>query len=63
MKQRQAGYSTVEYVVVCAALAFALFVPISDSASGSVPKTTVEVVLDLLQKGYRDFSHAISLPT
>ncbi len=63
MKQRQSGYSTVEYVVVCAALAFALFVPIADATSGNVPKTTVEVVLDLLQKGYRDFSHAISLPT
>jgi hypothetical protein len=62
MKPRQSGYSTVEYVVVCAALAFALFVPIADSASGGAAKTTVEVVLDLLQKGYRDFSHAISLP-
>ncbi|WP_154369785.1 hypothetical protein [Duganella alba] len=62
MKHRPAGYSTVEYIVVCAALAFALFVPIADSASGGAPKTTVEVVLDLLQKGYQDFSHAISLP-
>jgi hypothetical protein len=63
MKQRQSGYSTVEYVAVCAALAFALFVPITDAVSGNAAKTTVEVVLDLLQKGYRDFSHAISLPT
>lgn len=62
MKRCSSGYSTVEYVVVCAALAFALFVPITDAASGGAAKTTVEVVLDLLQKGYRDFSHAISLP-
>lgn len=62
MKRRQAGYSTVEYIVVCAALVFALFVPITDSASGGAAKTTVEVVLDLLQKGYQDFSRAISLP-
>jgi hypothetical protein len=62
MKQRQTGHSTVEYTAVCAALAFALFVPIVDDVSGGQAKTTMEVVLDLLQKGYRNFSHAISLP-
>lgn len=62
MKPSQNGHSTVEYVAVCAALAFALFVPIVDGVSGGQARTTLEVVLDLLQKGYRNFSHAISLP-
>ena len=62
MTRRQAGFSTVEYVMVCAALAFVLFVPIQDQASGGPAKTTLEVVLDTLHKGYRNFTHAISLP-
>lgn len=60
--RRPSGSSTVEYVIVSAALAFALFVPIQDGVSGAAAKTTVEVVFDTLHKGYRNFSHAISLP-
>lgn len=62
LTRRMCGSSTIEYVAVCAALAFALFVPIQDGVSGGAAKTTLEVVLDTLHKGYRNFSHAISLP-
>lgn len=60
---RQAGQSTIEYLVVCAALAFALFVPISgDAASPDGARTTVQIVLNEFQQAYRNISHAISLP-
>ncbi len=52
-----------EYVVVCAVLAFVLFVPIADGPSNGQTKTTVELVLDGFRKAYQNFSHALSLPT
>ena len=61
--KHQTGHSTVEYVVVCAALAFALFVPIGgDAASPGSARTTLKIVLDEFQQAYRNISHAISLP-
>ena len=62
MKREQSGHSTIEYVMACAALAFALFVPIQDGVSGGAAKTTLQVAFDTLRDGYRNFSHAISLP-
>jgi hypothetical protein len=63
MKPRQAGHSTLEYVVVCAALTFALFVPVSgDAASPDRARTTVQIVLNEFQQAYRNISFAISLP-
>ena len=62
--QRQRGQSMMEYAVVCCALAFILFVPIQDDpASPGKARTTVQIVLDGLQAAYRNFSHALSLPT
>lgn len=57
------GQASMEYVVVCAALAFALFYPIKDANSPDEPRTTVEILLDGLKTAYKKFSYAISLPT
>lgn len=63
MKYRQSGHTSLEYVVVCAALAFALFVPISgDAASPDSARSALGIVLDIFKQAYRDISHAISLP-
>lgn len=60
---RQGGQSLIEYIVICAALAFFLFVPISDDVSGGTSKTTVELLFDGLRTAYKNISHSISLPT
>jgi hypothetical protein len=63
MKYRQSGHTSLEYVVVCAALAFALFVPIGgDAASPDSARSALRIVLDIFKQSYRDISHAISLP-
>jgi hypothetical protein len=63
MKHRQAGHTSLEYVIVCAALAFALFVPIGgDGVSPDSARSTLKIVLDIFRQSYRDVSHAISLP-
>lgn len=51
-----------EYAVVCAVLAFVLFVPISDSFSSGEAKTSVELIIDGFSKAYQKFSFALSLP-
>ena len=59
----QRGQSSMEYGVVCAALAFALFVPIQDDpASPDKARTTVQIVLDGFHSAYQNISYAISLP-
>ena len=59
----QGGQSSMEYGVVCAALAFALLVPIQDDpASPDKSRTTVQIVLDGFQSAYQNISYAISLP-
>ncbi len=60
---RQRGQSLMEYLVISAALAFFLFVPISDDASGDAPRTTAELLFDGLRAAYKNISHSISLPT
>jgi hypothetical protein len=61
--QRQRGQGMLEYLVVCAALAFALFYPIRDDpASPDKARTTVQIVLDGFKRAYQNISHAISLP-
>lgn len=60
----QRGQSSMEYVVVCAAFAFALFVPIQDDpASPDQARTTVQIILDGFHMAYQNISHAISLPS
>lgn len=61
--RRQRGHMMTEYVVVCAVLAFVLFVPIADSTSSGQSKTTVELVIDGFRQAYKKFSFALSLPT
>lgn len=60
---RQRGQSAIEYVLLCAALAFVLFVPISDDVSGGASKTTIELLFDGFTKAYRNISRSISYPT
>lgn len=63
LDNRQRGQSTLEYAVVCAALAFALFVPITDTpASPGKARTTVQILFDGLRTAYKNISHSISLP-
>jgi len=61
--QRPRGQSLVEYLVVCAALAVALFLPIQDNpASPGSKRSTVQIVLEGFQTAYQKISRAISLP-
>jgi len=61
---RQRGQSLMEYVVVCAALAVALFVPVpGDTGGGGTPRTAVQILLDGFHAAYDRFSYALSLPT
>ncbi|MCW5261229.1 hypothetical protein D5045_13895 [Verminephrobacter eiseniae] len=53
---RQRGQSSVEYGVVCAALAFALGVGMVDDGS------VLHELLQALRSAYQKFSFAISLP-
>jgi Flp pilus assembly pilin Flp len=52
----------VEYAVVAAALAAALFLPIKDAASPDQPRTAIQVVIHALQQGYQNISAALSIP-
>ena len=52
----QSGQSSVEYVVICTAIAFALFID---------PRTDQSVITDLLAafaRAYQNISFALSLP-
>lgn len=51
------GQAMVEYVVVCAALAFALGIGMIDDTSA------LRELITAFQTAYRNFSHAISLPS
>lgn len=59
----QRGQAMVEYVVVCAALVFALFVPIKDANSPDKARTTVEILIDAMKLAYQRISFALSIPT
>jgi len=56
------GQSTLDYMLACAALAFALFVPLRDAASPDEPRTAVEIVLNSFKLAYERVSYSISLP-
>ena len=52
----QRGQSSVEYVVVCAALALTLGVGMADDTS------VLKQLIQALQVAYQKFSYALSLP-
>lgn len=54
---RQRGQSSMEYAVVCAALAFALGIGMIDDNS------VLNELLQAFRTAYEKFSYAISLPT
>jgi flagella basal body P-ring formation protein FlgA len=59
----EGGQATMDYLVVCAALAFALFYPIKDDpASPDKARTAAQIILDSFKLAYQNISHAISLP-
>jgi uncharacterized protein (UPF0333 family) len=53
----QRGQSSMEYVVVCAALAFALGIGMLDHNS------VLSELIDAFKTAYQKFSYAISLPS
>lgn len=53
---RHGGQSSVEYAVVCAALAFTLGIGMVDDTS------VLRQLLSALQSAYRQFAFALSLP-
>lgn len=55
-RRPQEGQSSVEYAIVCAALAIALGVGMSGESS------VLRQLLGAFRSAYQDFSHAISLP-
>ncbi len=52
----QHGQTSMEFVIVCAALAVALGIGMSGDTS------VLKLMLDAFKAAYQDFSHAISLP-
>ncbi|MYN29169.1 hypothetical protein [Duganella levis] len=52
----QDGQSSMEFVIVCAALALALGIGMSGDSS------VLKQLLDAFKTAYQDFSYAISLP-
>lgn len=59
----EGGQAMMDYLVVCAALAFALFYPIKDDpASPAKARTAAQIILDSFKLAYQNISHAISLP-
>jgi len=61
-RKRHLGQSSIEYVVVCAALATALFVPIKDPASPEKARSAIQIIFEGFQTAYEKISYAISLP-
>ncbi len=60
---QQAGSVAIEYVLICAALTAALFVPIQDNpASPDKARSTFDIISEGLVKAYKNFSYATSLP-
>ena len=55
-RQWQVGQSSMEYVVVCAAIAMALGVGMHDDQS------VLKILLEAFRTGYERISYALSLP-
>lgn len=60
--RRVRGQAMIEYVVVVAALAFALFYPITDGASPDQPRTTIQIMVNGFRQAYENISSALSIP-
>lgn len=55
-RRPQLGQSSMEFVIVCAALAIALGIGMTGDSS------VLKQLLDAFKAAYQDFSYAISLP-
>jgi hypothetical protein len=60
--RKRRGQSQVEYVLVCAALALALLVPVRDTASPDQPRSALGILIQGFRTAYEKFSYATSLP-
>ncbi len=60
--KREQGQAMIEYVVVVAALTFALFYPIADATSPDQPRTTVQILINGFRQAYENISGALSIP-
>lgn len=56
------GQSSLDYLLGCAALAVALFVPLRDAASPDQPRTAAGIVLHMFALAYDRVSYALSMP-
>lgn len=56
------GQSMIEFVVVAAALAAALFVPVVDDLSAGRRISTIQLLISNLQQAYERTSGSLSLP-
>ena len=61
-RHREQGQALIEYVVVVAALTFALFYPIVDASSPDQPRTTVQILINGFRQAYENISGALSIP-
>lgn len=59
--RRERGQSMMEYTLVCAALALALFLPLQDDVSTEAPRSAAQLLLEGFRTAYEKFSHALSL--
>ncbi|MDI1260152.1 hypothetical protein [Aquabacterium sp.] len=60
--RRARGQAMVEYMVVVAAITFALFYPIKDVSSPDQPRTTVQIMVNGFREAYQNISAALSIP-
>lgn len=59
---RLLGQAMLEYLVVTAALAFALFYPIKDAVSPDRPRTAVQILISGFREAYENISASLSIP-
>jgi Flp pilus assembly pilin Flp len=55
MKRRRSGQSSVEYAVICAAIALTLGIGMTD------PDSVLWQLVDAFRNGYQKFTYAISI--
>lgn len=67
--KKQRGQSSVEYLVISAALVFALLMPLPDTEltannwlSDYAGKNVIEILADKFKKAYNNYSYAKALP-
>lgn len=60
--QRHSGQAMVEYLVVAAALTFALLYPIQDASSPDQPRSAIQILINGFRQAYENIGGALSIP-